>query len=502
MPDRPHLLLFNPDQWRADAVGCFGNPMAKTPHVDAACDPGSDPRRGGDFVAFRRAFCQATVCTPSRCSFLSGWYPHVRGHRTMNHMLHAERGEPNLLRDLKEAGYHVVWCGKNDALPGQDGWQEHADEMLQPSGVNVPGTHSEHWDGLRGEPGGDNWHSFHLGELPQPSDGEPFRDNDWARVHAVCDHLKAYEGAQPLCVFLPILYPHPPYAVEEPYFSSIDRAGDWPRAPAVDAGKPVAHPMLREAQGLTGWSETRWAELRAVYLGMVERVDAQFGMLMNALRDAGIYDQTGVFCFSDHGDYTGDFGLVEKAQNLFEDCLTNVPLLVKPPAGVACEPGIRHALVELVDLTATVYELAGVTPGHDHFGRSLLPVLAGGEDAHRDAVFCEGGRRAEEPQALELGPGTRDPLAHYAPRMRVQEDDVAHGKAAMVRTPTHKYVRRDREADELYDLHADPLELDNRTDDPALAGVKARLQERLLDWYVRTCDVVPREPDERAFRGA
>src|SRR4051794_3136667 len=94
---RPHIVIFNPDQFRGDMVGHLGCSAARTPVLDGLV-------RGGEAVSFRWAFCQNPVCTPSRCSFMTGWYPHVRGHRTMYHMLHPERGEPNLLKILKDNG--------------------------------------------------------------------------------------------------------------------------------------------------------------------------------------------------------------------------------------------------------------------------------------------------------------------------------------------------------------------------------------------------------------
>ena len=64
---------------------------------------------------------------------------------------------------------------------------------------------------------------------------------------------------------------------------------------------------------------------------MCARLDHQFGMIVEALKDRDFYDQTAIFMFSDHGDFTGDYGLVEKTQNTFEDCLTHVPFIIKPP---------------------------------------------------------------------------------------------------------------------------------------------------------------------------
>ena len=119
MNKKPHIVIFNPDQWRGDVLGHAGNPAAVTPNLDALV--------AGDGVSFTSAFCQNTVCTPSRCSFMTGWYPHVRGHRTMHHMLHAEHGESNLLKILKDNGYFVWWGGKNDLVPGQSGFDGHCD---------------------------------------------------------------------------------------------------------------------------------------------------------------------------------------------------------------------------------------------------------------------------------------------------------------------------------------------------------------------------------------
>lgn len=96
------------------------------------------------------------------------------------------------------------------------------------------------------------------------------------------------------------------------------------------------------------------------------------------------------------GDYTGDYGLPEKNQNVFPHCLVNVPLLVKPPKGVECDPGISDSLVELIDFYATAMDFAGVKPDHTQFGRTLRPVLADRSAHFRDYVFSEGGRNAGE----------------------------------------------------------------------------------------------------------
>jgi arylsulfatase A-like enzyme len=495
MKPKPHILLFNPDQWRGDVAGYLGNPAAVTPNLDRLA--------ATEAVAFNSAFCQNPVCTPSRCSFMSGWYPHVRGHRTMHHMLRPD--EPCLLKTLKDAGYFVWWGGKNDLVPGQNSLDPYCDIHFAPKEEDFrrwghpprPGLHGvPEW---RGKPGSDTFHSFFAGRLDTAGDSL-YCDGDWAVIFGVIDFIRNAPRDKPLCLYLPLGYPHPPYGVEEPWFGAVDRRALPPRipAPASWEGKPSILKGIWERQGLAGWTEERWTELRAVYYGMCARVDHQFGLVLQALREAGFYDDTAVFFFPDHGDFTGDYGLVEKTQNTFEDCLTRVPFVVKPPADVPVKPRVSGALVELVDIPATVLELAGLEPGCTQFGRSLLPVIAGAADAHRDAVFCEGGRLAGEEHCKEGDFSPADTLRHYWPRLSLQwESHVFHSKAVMCRTERYKYVRRLYESDEFYDLQTDPGETRNRIGDPSLAAEIARHRDRLLTFFLETGDVVPHALDRR-----
>jgi arylsulfatase A-like enzyme len=491
----PHILIFNPDQWRGDVVGHLGNPAAVTPNLDRLV--------AHEAISFRSAFCQNPVCTPSRCSFMTGWYPHVRGHRTMFHMLRPD--EPCLLKVLKDHGYFVWWGGKNDLVPAQHGFEKYCDVRFRPTPADYErwghtprrDLHSETtW---RGQPGADNYYSFFAGKLETGQDTIRC-DHDWARVLGALDFIKNAPPDRPLCIYLPLAYPHPPYAVEEPWFSRIDRRKLPARIPAPRSwdGKPALLKGLYEGQQLQTWSEERWTELRATYYGMCSRVDHQLGLVMDALKSAGLYDETAVFVFSDHGDFTGDYGLVEKTQNTFDDCLTHVPFLIKPPQSVPVRPRISEALVELVDFPATVYALTGIDPGYDHFGRSLLPLVAGETDEHRDAVFAEGGRRDGETQAMELeSTGNQMPDGLYWPRVELQRRIPEHTKATMCRTKRFKYVRRLYETDELYDLQNDPREEHNLIASPAHAATLRQLQDRLLTFYQETCDVVPRDTDRR-----
>jgi arylsulfatase A-like enzyme len=481
---KPNLIFFNPDQWRGDVMGHMGNPAAKTPHLDSLVET--------DAVSFSNAFCQNPVCTPSRCSFMTGWYPHVRGHRTMHHLLQSH--EPCLLSELKKNGYQIWWGGKNDLVSDPEAYAACVDIRDQP--------HTDHRDMhvdlcWRKEVDGGPDRSFLAGCLEKHAGEDVYLDKDWAHVLSACEYLKnRKEDDPPFCLYLPLLYPHPPYGVEEPYFSAIDRELLPDRIGSKELKeKPRTHQKLREAFALEGREKAWWDELRATYYGMCMRVDAQVGMLLDTLKACGLYDESAFFLFSDHGDYTGDYDLVEKAQNQFEDCLTRVPFIIKPPASLGKVSGIRTGLVELVDFSATVYDFAGIDPDYTHFGRSLRHLLEK-DGNHREAVFCEGGRLRGEEHCKETGSEHPDDL--YAPRVWIQRaDDVAHGKALMCRDQNFKLVCRLYEADEFYDMENDPAEMKNVIHDPAYSGEIARMNALVRTFLLETGDVVPHQLDSR-----
>ncbi|MBR0137985.1 MAG: sulfatase-like hydrolase/transferase, partial [Erysipelotrichaceae bacterium] len=319
-------------------------------------------------------------------------------------------------------------------------------------------------------------------------------------VKACLDYLerKVKEGNdKPFFVYCTLSYPHPPYMTCEPWFSLIDRNALPPRRPWC-ADKPSMMIETADNMDLHDWSEERWNELRAVYLGMVARLDDWFGQVVNKLKELNLYDDTSLFFFADHGDYTGDYDIAEKLQNCFEDDLVNVPLIIKPAKQFECQPRITEALAELTDVSATMSEMTGVKYSYVSFGKSLLPVLAGSE-VGKDAVFAEGGRIHGETQAMELG--HFDPRDPYWPRLNVQQKEgPQHTKATMIRMGDLKYIKRLYEKDELYDLKKDPQELVNEIDNPEYRGQLLKMKERMLTWYQETADYVPNRRDARKNR--
>ncbi len=493
MEKRPNILLFVADQMRCDSLSHMGNPASRTPNLDSLLEDG---------VSFRNAYCQNPVCVPSRCSFLTGRYPHTTGHRTMHFL--QEPQEPNILRTMKQQGYEVIWIGRNDVIPSNRPKTEFCDEFY--SGSDFENHRDD--DNLKFAPGPavsseipefmkkDNYYSFYIGKMDQEQAKHTF---DWNCVKSALDYLdrKGREGSEkPFFLYITLSFPHPPYGCEDPWFSSISRDSLPPRRTDVEQlqNKPSMLQGIRSKQQLTGWSEEQYNELRAVYLGMVERFDHQFGLVKDKLKEWNLYDDTSIFVFSDHGDYTGDYGITEKVQNCFENPVSNVPLLIKPASRFPVQPGESRVLAELVDLPATFAHMAGFTLDYTQFGRSLLDAVAGAP-VHKDAVFCEGGRIHGETQAMEGGHGPKSP---YWPRLSTQcEEGPEHTKAAMIRMDHFKYVMRLYEKDEFYDLEKDPLELHNAIDLPEYQDQIQNMRMRLLRFYMETGDVVPDRKDPR-----
>ncbi len=474
-PKQPNIVIFMPDEQRWSAVGYAGNNVIKTPNMD---------RLAAEGTPFSNCFVTHTVCTPSRISMFTGWYPHVSGHRTLWYML--RNHEPNGLRYLKQAGYHVEWWGKNDLL-APDSFPSsvsHRGEIEIERGKWMPNP----W------PVDDQWRrTFYYGERPEANSYD--MDRQW--IDGAIEFLNS-DPPEPFFLYLPLFFPHPPYWVEEPYFSMYDR-DEMPAPVPVNGhkGKPTYYPEIHHSYDLDKLSEEQYREIVAVYYGMISRLDDQLGELREALARNGLADQTATMFFSDHGDYVGDYGLTEKWPTGYEDNLIRVPMVVHAP-WLEPQP-MSDELVEIIDVLPTMLDIAGVELNHDQFGKSLMPIARGEDVELRDAVFCEGGHGDRERQSLELVNGDSDPNYVYYQKGRIQTDNPdSVCKASMVRTRRWKYIRRVADTDELYDMENDPAELENLVDRPEHAEVRHELEYRLVQWYLETGDVVPFDKDPRS----
>jgi choline-sulfatase len=472
-PKRPNFVLFMPETLRAESIACYGHPLVRTPNLD---------RLAGQGVRFTQCHVQNTVCGPSRCSLMTGWPVHVRGHRSLYYFLHQD--EPNLFRYLREKGYDVYWYGKNDLL---------APESF-PESVTEWGSRPG-----RGKPRGNPWpledrryYSFLYDE------GGDRRDTgDYANVAAAIRILER-DSSRPFCIYLPLSFAHPPFSAPAGFHNLYDPAQVPPLRPAGLPRKPNFYDAIRRTRRLTDLTEGDLRKIQAVYLGMISYTDWLLGELMEALERTRHAEDTALLVFSDHGEWGGDYGLVEKWPSAVDDVLARVPLIARVP-GMA-KGRVSEEIVELYDIMATVLELAGIEAQHTHFARSLVPQLRGGRGDPRRAAFCEGGYNIYEPQCFEPMADFQSPANIYYPKVKLQNDHPETiTRTTAIRTLDHRLVVRPDSQSELYDLRKDPQELHNVHGDRAYAAQQEALHTRMLDWYVRTADVAPKKHDPRGF---
>jgi hypothetical protein len=261
--------------------------------------------------------------------------------------------------------------------------------------------------------------------------------------------------------------------------------------PDQTRGKPRFHAALRDRYGTDRLSERDWAEIARTYYGMISRVDDQLGRVMRAVERAGAAERTAWFFFTDHGEYLGDYGLVEKWPSGLERCLLQNPLIVAVPGARSGQ--VASSFVETVDLLPTLLELAGTRAQHTHFGRSFLPLLHDPRAAHRDAAFAEGGFHVRDVDLFEASL-----QGFYRNKTSLQrERPELLGKAIVMRTERHICVHRLFEGDELYDRAADPHEARNLLGEEGAEGLAREYRDRILEWLLATSDVIPWEPDPR-----
>ncbi|MEM6820640.1 MAG: sulfatase-like hydrolase/transferase, partial [Verrucomicrobiota bacterium] len=301
-------------------------------------------------------------------------------------------------------------------------------------------------------------------------------------------------------LFLPLCLPHPPYAAPEPWHSMFSETDVGELRPPDLEDKPDFYLLIREYRQLGANSESISKTVHARYLGMIAYMDHLFGQLIQALNQSELKEETAVFVCSDHGDWAGDYGLVEKWPTGMDDCLTRIPFLAQIPGG---KPG--HTVeepIELFDMMATILELADIEPRHSHFAQSLVPQLRGATGDSKRYVFTEGGYDIHEPHCFEGYESHPAELEGnmYSPKMKQQQEHPESvSRTTCIRSLDHKLIFRHQGVCELYDYKTDPRELINQYDNPNYSEVRARLEKELMNWFQRTSDVTPFERDARGI---
>ncbi|RPF48997.1 choline-sulfatase [Hydrogenoanaerobacterium saccharovorans] len=486
-----NFVFFFPDEMSASSVSCYGNSHVQTPNMDKIASEG---------VRFEHCIVQNPVCSPSRCSMMTGTYVHNHGHRTLWHLLQPE--EPSLFRYLKNSGYDIAWFGKNDLY--SDAYLDEVCNNIKEKRAKKEFIPSRPHEGVLSNENAfstadDEYYSF-LFKPSSPQGEDMPLDIDVGRG---IDFLKSRKkGDKPFMLFLPIELPHPPYTVMDRFYNKYDPAvvGEDLMEPLEK--KPSYEELIRKYRNLDKLPREFFAKIYAVYLGMVSYVDYLLGELNKTLEECGLADDTTVIISSDHGDWHGTRHLVEKWPNAMDDEIVRVPLIIKTPNGTK-----GHVVKEqtaLFDIMPTILELAGIKAEHTHFAQSLVPQLQGANGDKNRAVFCEGGYDMHEPNCFEGWRGRTtcgaNPLNVYYPKQRMQQEHPESVcRTTMIRTLEYKLVRRTSGENELYNLCEDPKETQNCYHDESYREIRLELEEKMLDWYQRTSDTVPYREDFRFF---
>lgn len=465
---RPNMILFFMDECRADALSAYGNPVCRTPNLDAFARQGT---------LFSQCHVQYPVCGASRCSLLTGLPVANTGHRSLYYFL--RRDEPNLFRYLKDSGYDTYWLGKNDALAAES------------FPLSLTEWHSETagWNGPRAP-----FDTTKPDLMLIDAKVDPKATSDYKLLQQAIKVLERREQDKPFCLFLALNQPHPPYLAPQGFSDLYKPDALPPLAPPGLAKKPLFHKRVREAYHLDQATDADFRKVRATYYGQVSYADWMFGQLMEALERTGRARDTMVIAGSDHGDYAGDYGLVEKWPGGLEANLTHVPLIMRMPGGM--QGHVVPEMVELYDIMATMLDAGQTKARHTHFARSLMPQLQGVPADPNRAAYTEAGYDTFEPQAFE--PPMAGPPNLYTAKHDLQNEEPATvRRASAITTSAYKFIARPGGQSELYDRKRDPLELKNLIDEPKMKTVKGTMTEMLMARYISTTGVPPLDRDGR-----
>ncbi len=449
--DAPNVLWICTDQQRWDTVGALGNAHINTPNIDRLCAEGT---------AFTRAHCQNPICTPSRASFLTGMYP-----RYLNACTNGNEGwqneAPLVTKTLADAGYDCGLAGKFHLSAAHNRIEPRPDD----------GYRVFHWS----HHPHDSWPQGHaykdwLAEqghehapLKRKSGGgipEEFHQTKWCADRAIEFMKEKRKG--PWLFSYNCFDPHPPLDPPKEYLDRIDASKlplpEWTEDDLKEEAA-LAKAGVHFQSKASSHSAKKRRESLAKYWAMVELIDTHVGRMLDALEESGQRENTVVIFTSDHGHMIGDHGLYNKGCRFYEG-LVRVPLIISWPGKF--KQGLKSdALVELTDITPSLLDLAGqeILPGMH--GKSLLPVLTGEKDGHREFVRCTYTETLRGPQSW--GTMIRDDrykLCNY------------HGTGL----------------GQLFDLQADPGEHKNLWDSSVHATIKHRLMAQSFDAEAMSAD--------------
>ena len=477
---RPNILLLCTDQQRYDSLGVYGNPAAQTPVLD---------RLAVDGTLFKNCYVQNTICSPSRASLFTGMYARNHGLWANGVALPAHR--KLFTRALADAGYDCGMVGKQH-LAACAGWQT---EPRRDDGYRV-----FEWahDPIHGSPQNayHRWLADHHPEILarltgriDPEAGNVARTATPANLVPVEAHFSHWVAErsiafiaeparavdQPFFLIANFFDPHHPFGAPGEYRRRFDAAAIAPpvgsqeellNKPAVQREYSKAS-YAGQAPGFLDYAEDEIREVRAAYHAMIAFIDSEVGRVLEALERSGRADDTLVVFTSDHGELLGDHQMLLKGPMMY-DCCARVPLVMRWPGRVAAGQR-RDELVQWIDLTATLLDVADAHGLPDAQGSSLMPLAAGGPVTWRRWALSEY-RDAGHPGAA----GVHTTMLRWDDTKLV----LWHGDPA---------APRETEG-ELYDLANDPDELVNLYDEPSKRELRETMKDRLLNVLAATED--------------
>jgi iduronate 2-sulfatase len=457
---KPNVLFIAIDDLRT-SLGCYGDPLAKSPNIDSLARSSR---------LFHGAYTHQAVCGPARAAMLTGRLPdNTRVWHNRNLFRNTLPDAVTLPQLFKNHGYRALSFGKifsgDERELDPPSWS--APEVLRGQG---PGWKNYALAGDRGGKGA-AWEAADV-----PDDGYP--DGRLAQVAVETLEKLKHEG-QPFFLAVGFFKPHLPFNAPKKYWDLYDPAAfTLQDGQARVIGAPeIAYHTHRELGGYQDMPEDEHVSaeqartLRHGYYACVSYVDAQVGKLLHSLHRLGLAQNTIVVLWGDHGWSLGEKDRWCKGTNFERD--TRVPLMIRVP-GLAKPDEPTEALIEYVDIYPTLAALAGLAPPADLDGRSLVAVLQDPAAHGRDVALSQFTRPWKTTGFEVMG---------YS-----------------LRTPTQRYTRwvewpsRQTLAEEFYDYNSQAsatrkggllIEQENVVERPAYADSLDRLRAR-LDETLRT----------------
>ncbi len=456
---KPNVLFIIADDLNV-FLGCYGDPVAKTPNLDKLAARG---------VRFEKAYCTFPLCGPSRNSMLTGLYPNSNGIQANAQIFRQTVPERvSLPQAFRQQGYFAARVGKlyHYNVPASIGTEGHDDPaswelQLNPAGVDRTEEEPRIFSLRPGSFGGTlSWYAS-----PKPdedhTDGKIAADAEWVLERC------AKQKDRPFFLAVGFFRPHTPYvAPKKPYYDFYpnEKMRIIPNIKEDQADIPAAGLASYKPEQDKLTDELRRSALQAYYAS-ISFMDAQLGHVIGALDRLGLSENTIVVFTSDHGYHTGEHGLWQK-QSLFEES-ARVPLLIVTPEGRS-KNTVAKTPVSHIDLFPTLMELAGLKAPEGLQGQSLCSTLADPKTQGRGWALSQ----------VVRGGGFKRFGASAA-----VGDEGGRFFGYSLRTERWRYTEWDegKKGSELYDHEKDPNELVNVAGLPEHAAIVSNLQRQIRD---------------------